>query len=73
MSSKSLRFLACALLLAIAHSAHAILPIEHWVTARGAKVYFVQNRDLPMLDVSVDFPAGASLDTPDKSGRASMT
>ena len=73
MLSKRLRLLACALLLGIAHSAHALLPIEHWVTARGAKVYFVQNRDLPMLDVSVDFPAGAGFDEASKSGVASMT
>jgi len=73
MAGETLRFLACALVLALAQSAHAILPIEHWETARGAKVYFVQNRDLPMLDVSVDFPAGAGFDEAAKSGVASMT
>src|SRR5688572_32036870 len=72
MVSKPLQLLVAALLLASAH-AHALLPIQHWETQRGARVYFVQNRDLPMLDVSVDFPAGVSLDTPDKSGLASMT
>lgn len=61
------------LLAAYAAGAHALLPIEHWQTSRGAKVYFVQNRDLPMLDVSVDFPAGAGFDTPDKAGRANLT
>jgi len=61
------------LLLPVSQAAHALLPIQHWETQRGARVYFVQNRDLPILDVSVDFPAGASLDTPDKSGLASMT
>ena len=35
--------------------------------------YFVENRDLPMLDLSVEFPAGAGYDTPEKSGVASMT
>ena len=54
-------------------AAVAALPIEHWQTAGGAQVYFVQSRDLPMLDVSVDFPAGSSRDTPDKSGLASLT
>ena len=57
----------------IAHAAHAILPIQHWETARGARVYFVQNRDLPMVDISAEFPAGAGFDTPDKSGLASLT
>jgi zinc protease len=69
----SLRVLAGAFLFVLAQAAYAILPIEHWETQRGAKVYFVQNRDLPMLDVSVDFPAGSAFDTPEKSGVANMT
>ncbi len=69
----NLRVLAGAFLFVLAQAAYAILPIEHWETKRGAKVYFVQNRDLPMLDVSVDFPAGSAFDTPEKSGVANMT
>ena len=65
-------FFAIALL-AIAQLAHAILPIEHWRTSAGAKVYFVENRGLPILDVSVDVPAGSGFDTPSKSGLAAMT
>ena len=53
--------------------AQAILPIQHWQTPNGARVYFVENRDLPMLDVSVDFPAGASYDRPESAGLAAMT
>lgn len=60
-------------LLAISQLAHAILPIEHWRTSSGAKVYFVANRGLPMLDVSVDVPAGSAFDTPEKSGLAGIT
>jgi len=51
----------------------AILPIQHWQTASGAKVYFVQNRDIPMLDLSIDFTAGTGMDRSDKRGVASMT
>jgi zinc protease len=51
----------------------AALPIEHWETSAGARVYFVASRDLPMLDVSVDFAAGSSRDTRDRSGLASLT
>ncbi len=51
----------------------ALLPIAHWETAGGARVYFVQNRDIPMLDVSIDFAAGSGFDRGDKSGVASMT
>ena len=64
---------AAAALLFAAAPARAILPIQHWQSASGAQVYFVENHDLPMLDVSVEFPAGAGYDRPEKSGVASMT
>ena len=51
----------------------AALPIEHWDTAAGAHVYFIASRDLPMVDVSVDFAAGSGRDTRDTSGLASLT
>ena len=50
----------------------AILPIQHWQTSSGARVYFVENHDLPMLDISVEFPAGAAYDQAEKAGVASM-
>ena len=53
--------------------AHATLPIQTWRLANGARVLFVENRALPMLDVSVDFPAGYSRDEPARAGLASMT
>ncbi len=62
-----------AALLCVAQQALAILPIEQWQTSSGAKVYFVANRDLPMLDVSVDFPAGSGFDTKQKAGVGAMT
>ena len=62
-------FLVCA----AAAPAHALLPIQHWQTRTGANVYFVENRDLPMLDISVDFPAGSAFDTREKSGLAALT
>jgi zinc protease len=53
--------------------AQAGLPIQHWQSVSGAKVYFVENHDLPILDVSVNFAAGSSHDTTSKAGTASMT
>ena len=53
--------------------AHALLPIQDWKTSSGARVLFVENHDLPMLDVSVDFPAGSGHDTKAKAGRAAFT
>lgn len=54
------------------HWALASPPIAHWQTSSGALVYFVENHDLPMLDVSVEFAAGSGLDTAGRSGLASL-
>ncbi len=56
-----------------ATSAQAGVNIEHWLSDSGARVYFVQSRELPMLDIQVDFAAGSSLDTAGLEGLASMT
>jgi zinc protease len=69
-----LQYLLWALLAGLmATPAFALLPIQHWQTKDGARVYFVANRDLPMLDLSVDFPAGSAFDTRAKSGLAALT
>jgi zinc protease len=47
--------------------------IQHWQSASGAKVLFVENHDIPMLDVAVSFPAGSSFDSADSSGVAGLT
>lgn len=50
------------------------LDIQHWSSTSGARVYFVENRDLPMLDVSVTFAAGSARDpAPETAGLARMT
>lgn len=65
--------LAALGLLSLAQVAHAILPIQRWETSNGARVYFVESPGLPILDVSVEFPAGSVFDTPSRSGLAAMT
>ena len=62
-----------ALLLALPLSAQAALAIQHWQTPQGARVYFVESHELPMLDIAVDFPAGSARDPAGKSGLASLT
>lgn len=54
------------------HWALASLPIEHWQTSSGARVYFVENHDLPMLDINIEFAAGSGQDTAGQSGLASL-
>jgi zinc protease len=63
------------LLLAVltASVAQAGLPIQNWTTSGGTRVYFVEAKTLPILDVSVDFAAGSSRDTPAQIGLASIT
>ena len=68
-----MRFLTALFLITQASLALATLPIQHWQTPAGVRVYFIESHDLPILDVSVDFNAGSSADTPEKSGRASLT
>jgi zinc protease len=53
--------------------AHAGPKIEHWVAPSGARVYFVETRVLPILDVSVDFAAGTVYGPADKTGVAGLT
>ena len=53
--------------------AHAALKIQHWVLDNGARVYFVENHTIPMLDVNLDFDAGSRRDPANKSGLASLT
>lgn len=65
--------LMVALGLCAAGSAWATLPIQEWHTANGARVLFVASQDLPILDISIDFPAGSGYDTAEKSGLASLT
>ena len=64
------QLLAASLLLLTFGSAYAGLPIQHWRTSAGSEVYFVENHDLPIIDVSVNFVAGSSRD---KAGLAGLT
>ncbi|HEY6094939.1 MAG TPA: pitrilysin family protein [Gallionellaceae bacterium] len=62
-----------ALALTLAQPALAAVKIQHWQAPSGAQVYFVENHDLPMLDVEVNFAAGSGFDTAEKSGLAGLT
>lgn len=53
--------------------AQAMPEIQTWRTPGGAKVLFVESHDLPLLDVSVKFPAGSAFDPAQKAGLAELT
>lgn len=60
-------------LLVFSVSAHAGVKIQQWRTSAGAEVYFVENHDLPIVDLSVNFAAGSARDTAETSGLAGVT
>ncbi len=73
MLGKSLIILNIFVFATLSATAEASPKIQHWQTPSGAQVYFVENHDLPMLDVAVNFPAGSGFDSADKAGLAAMT
>ncbi|MGB9128433.1 MAG: pitrilysin family protein [Thiobacillus sp.] len=73
MNLLSIKACLVALLLGLPLSAQAAIAIQHWQTPQGARVYFVESHELPMLDIAVDFPAGSARDPAGKSGLASLT
>ena len=52
------KLLIATVALLLTQVALAGVKIEHWTSPSGARVYFVESRVLPMLDVQVDFAAG---------------
>jgi len=67
------RFLLLALVFVGLPSAHAALHIQSWTLDNGARVLFVESRSIPVLDVSIEFDAGARRDPEGKAGTAALT
>lgn len=60
-------------LAAVAWSARAAIPIEHWVHASGARVFLVPSPTIPMLDVQINVDGGSRRDPAAQAGLASAT
>jgi len=58
--------------LLIGLQAQAAVNIQHWQTSTGAEVYFVENHDLPIIDISTSFAAGSARDEKAKAGLAGI-
>jgi zinc protease len=71
--TRLIKSIGVAALCCISTIAIATPAIQHWQSTSGARVLFVENHDIPMLDVSVSVPAGSSFDAADKSGVANLT
>lgn len=66
------RLLVCLALLGSTF-ARAALPIQHWTQPNGAGVWLIEAHGLPMVDVQIDFDAGARRDPAGKAGLAGVT
>ena len=65
--------LALVLLLGMASSLALAGPrIEHWIAPSGARVFFIESRVVPIIDVQVDFAAGGAYAPADKAGLAGL-
>lgn len=58
---------------AVVSQVHAGIKIDTWRLDNGARVYFVENHALPIVDINVQFDAGSRRDPQDKAGLASVT
>lgn len=70
---KTMHYLIALFITVFALSANAAVKINHWQTTSGSDVYFVENHDLPIIDMSVNFPAGSSHNPKAASGVAGVT
>ena len=49
------------------------IPIQRWTLPSGAQVYLVESPSIAMVDLQIDFDAGARRDPAEKAGLASVT
>ncbi|MBI2772723.1 MAG: insulinase family protein [Burkholderiales bacterium] len=76
IATKSIAVHALLVLAAAVFSSHpamAGIPIQQWTLANGAKVFLAESHAIAMVDVELDFDAGARRDPSDKAGLASIT
>ncbi len=73
MFTKIFKIGAVIALATLCNAAFATPAIQHWQSASGAKVMFVEDHDIAMVDVAVSVPGGSSFDAADKSGVAGLT
>lgn len=67
------RIFLVALVMTVSLAAEAGVKIQHWVAPSGARVYFVESHDLPILDIDASFAAGGVYAPAGKTGLAGLT
>lgn len=66
------RTILAALAMAVSLAAEAGVTIQHWVAPSGARVYFVETHDLPIIDIDMSFDAGGVRVPAGKAGLAGL-
>lgn len=66
-------FTGVALLCSIGLPVQAAVHIQSWMLANGARVLFVENHTIPMLDLSIEFDAGSRRDPVGQAGLAALS
>ena len=62
-----------AIALFVSQSAYAGIPVVQWTQSSGARIFLVESPAIAMVDVKLDFDAGARRDPLGKIGLASVT
>jgi len=76
LNTGSMRFFEAFLvwlILLLPGQALATPRVQHWLTDNGARVYFIETHDLPMVDVRLVFDAAAARDPAGRNGLAMLT
>ncbi|MDH3638063.1 MAG: insulinase family protein [Gammaproteobacteria bacterium] len=68
-----MKYLIGLTLFAVSFGAAAVPEIQHWRTENGARVYFVEAHEIPILQLSIAFDAGSARDPASRSGLAHLT
>ncbi len=61
------------LLVGLTTPAQATPQIKHWNLENGARIFFVESHEIPMIQITAVFDAGAARDNSEKSGLAMLT
>ena len=70
--STKLRVVLSVSVMLLATVARAGIPIQQWTQASGVAIYLVESQTIPMVDVQIDFDAGARRDSAEQAGLASV-
>jgi zinc protease len=57
----------------LARKARQAASIEHWTAPSGARVFFIENHVVPIIDIQIDFAAGEAYAPAEKTGLAALT